>query len=272
MKTKLYVLLTFCFAMFNGQVLLTSNPSLKTTPDPSSVLDISDNNKGVLFPQVALTGVTDKVTVPTPVDALLLYNTNTQRYNYWNETAQKWYKNFDVQDGVDVIELTNNFTSSSTSKTEISSFPSTMPLYALESGTTGWTNLNVNTTINITKANNTNYILAEGMAQLDNTNNSDREFQFAIGVFVDGKLKIVRKFYKFGSATCIWKKFSVSGVFNNLSVGSHTIQIYAANLPKVGATTGYTNITYGGNNVGGSGCTNINDDMAKIFVTAQVTQ
>ena len=46
-----------------------------TSPDPSSILDISATNKGVLFPRVALTGINDNRTVANPAEGLLIYNT-----------------------------------------------------------------------------------------------------------------------------------------------------------------------------------------------------
>lgn len=49
-----------------------------SSPHPSSILDIQSTNKGVLLPKIALQSTSDKNTVPSPANALLLYNTNTQ--------------------------------------------------------------------------------------------------------------------------------------------------------------------------------------------------
>lgn len=65
------------------------------TPDPatSAMLEINSKNKGVLFPSIALTSVTDNVTVPTPANGLIVWNngqgglTDTGFY-YWNNL--KW--------------------------------------------------------------------------------------------------------------------------------------------------------------------------------------
>ncbi|MCT4579989.1 MAG: hypothetical protein N4A35_01115 [Flavobacteriales bacterium] len=46
-------------------------------PDPSAALDISANDKGVLFPRIALTGTNDLVTIASPATSLLIYNTAT---------------------------------------------------------------------------------------------------------------------------------------------------------------------------------------------------
>ena len=46
------------------------------TPNASAALDVRASNKGVLFPQVSLTGLADAATVPAPAPALLVFNTN----------------------------------------------------------------------------------------------------------------------------------------------------------------------------------------------------
>ena len=46
-----------------------------TTPNSSAALDITSSNKGLLPPRVALTGITDVTTIPSPAVGLLIYNT-----------------------------------------------------------------------------------------------------------------------------------------------------------------------------------------------------
>ena len=178
-----------------------------------------------------------------------------------NKSLEKTYED-------SVIDVTRNFVGKSNSKTTITSFPNTMPSFTLGSGTTGWTDLNVSTTITVNKTSNTNLVTVEGMSQINNTEKAS-SFQFAIGIFVDNELKVVRKFNSFSSnSTCVWKKFNVSGVFENLSVGNHSVKVYAYNLPKM--SNNYSNITYGG--AASNSCDNLNEDMARIFITAQVAE
>lgn len=70
-----------------------------TTIAPSAVLDIDSDNKGVLFPRVALTSTTDVATIGSPAEGLTIYNNATAGtapnnvtpgYYYWNGT--KWTK------------------------------------------------------------------------------------------------------------------------------------------------------------------------------------
>jgi hypothetical protein len=46
-------------------------------PDPSAMLEIRADNKGLLIPRVALIDPTDATTIPNPATSLLVYNTNT---------------------------------------------------------------------------------------------------------------------------------------------------------------------------------------------------
>ncbi|MCB0755203.1 MAG: hypothetical protein KDB98_06380, partial [Flavobacteriales bacterium] len=62
--------------------------STGAAPDASSILDISSTNKGVLFPRVA-----DHTTLsPTnnSDDGLIVYDTTTDSYWYWDASANAW--------------------------------------------------------------------------------------------------------------------------------------------------------------------------------------
>lgn len=266
MKKIICAAVILCAFTVKGQILITSKNSTVTKPDPSSVLHISDDKRGLLLPQVGLLNNTDQVTVPTPVNGVLVFNTNTNKTNFW--ANGKWNRNFDVNDGLAIIKRTENFTGSCTKSTIINSFPTSVPLFNLDDNINGWTDLNTTTTIKITKTSNSNYIMAEGMVQINNLNNTYQKFQFAIGIFVNGKLKLASKYTTSSSDfVCNWRKFNLSGVFNDLPIGTHTLAVYGKNLPTI--TNGYDQIVYGGN---AKGCNNINDDMARIHVTAQTTQ
>src|SRR5690554_7682066 len=64
------------------------------TPDKSSQLDVTANDKGILIPRVSLTSTTDTTTITNGnVNSLLVFNTATQNditpgYYYWY--IDKW--------------------------------------------------------------------------------------------------------------------------------------------------------------------------------------
>jgi len=81
--------------LFNFNFLFCQVGIGTTTPDPSSVLDIKSTNKGVLLPGIAVTSLTDHLTIASPANGLLIWNNglgglaDTGLY-YWNN--QKWNK------------------------------------------------------------------------------------------------------------------------------------------------------------------------------------
>ncbi len=90
-NTKRNLLLFICFLTVNfgfAQVGIgTSNP------DPSSILDISSSNKGVLFPRIDLGSLSTSGPIDSPVEGLVVWNTdvangavNTGLF-YWDGTS-----------------------------------------------------------------------------------------------------------------------------------------------------------------------------------------
>jgi len=66
-----------------------------TTPNASAVLDVNSSAKGVLIPQVALTGTTDNSTILNPANSLLIYNTsqiNDVSPGYYYREGTKWLR------------------------------------------------------------------------------------------------------------------------------------------------------------------------------------
>ncbi len=65
-----------------------------TNPVPSSMLDVSSTNKGVIFPRVALNSNTDKATIESPEKGILVYNTGAsglkvEGYMFWDGSEWK---------------------------------------------------------------------------------------------------------------------------------------------------------------------------------------
>lgn len=165
-------------------------------------------------------------------------------------------------------DITRNFSSKSSNAITLSSFPKVSPNFILGSDATCWSYLNTSTQISVDKNKNTSLIEVDGTAQIDNLI-KESPYQFAIGIFIDDELKLVKNFYVNASEKkCNFKKFNIAGVFENLSVGSHVVKVYAYNLPKL--SSNYSNITYGG--AASTSCNNLNEEMARIFLTAQVAE
>jgi len=75
------------------------------SPDNSAVLDLRSGNKGFLLPRVGLQNLTDAVTIASPANGLVVYNTSTGitggiglYYNNGTPASPNWFKMANVND------------------------------------------------------------------------------------------------------------------------------------------------------------------------------
>ncbi|MGV4414802.1 hypothetical protein [Chryseobacterium sp. T1] len=74
MKTKIIIFACLIiFSLSSAQVGINTE-----NPDPSSVLDITSDNKGVLLPRITLTSLSQQLSSSTNATSLLIYNTGSQ--------------------------------------------------------------------------------------------------------------------------------------------------------------------------------------------------
>jgi len=109
MKKNIFTILSIALS----QLVFSQVGIGTTTPDASSLLDLTSTNKGFLPPRVALTSGTDAVTIPNPAKGIVAYNTNTAfaseglYLNTGTSTAPSW-KMLQLQNpGGTVIEYTS---------------------------------------------------------------------------------------------------------------------------------------------------------------------
>src|SRR5690606_37844339 len=84
-------------------------------PNPSTILDIRSNNRGVLFPQVALTDLTDQTTIDSGnVESLMVFNTTDNQnldpgYYYWHDGQwRNFMGNMELPDNIVFWDVINN--------------------------------------------------------------------------------------------------------------------------------------------------------------------
>lgn len=85
-------------------------------PNPSTQLEIKSSNRGILIPQIPLTGKTDQTTISAGnLESLLVYNTNTNAtlnpgYYYWYQDS--WHRlmtEADLPDYIVFCDPVNNY-------------------------------------------------------------------------------------------------------------------------------------------------------------------
>jgi len=83
-------LIEFCILNFAFFINLSAQVAINTTgatADPSAILDVNSTNQGILIPRFT---TTQRNLLPSPATGLLIYNTSTNLFNYYN--GGEWYE------------------------------------------------------------------------------------------------------------------------------------------------------------------------------------
>ena len=273
MKVLIYAII-FIPTLFLSQVVISDKVATPVV-DNSAVLKLDSNDKGLLYPRVALASNTDIVTVPSPQNGYIVFNTNTSAtlpQSLVNFESGKWLATLNkeqVAAKLDVITI-----ASAVSPGNIIITGYSPGVITLGTGTTGWTSLGINESRTFTRVNNSFAFTVEGMTQIDKTTNEF--YEYAIGIFVDDKLEVTRKYHKNAeNFTCSWHKFKLNGLVNNLSLGSHTIKVMAKTFLQP-QTHPRKSIYYGGvahySSSGNPLCDNMSNFMSKIILNTTIVE
>ena len=99
-------------ALFVGNSAMAQVGINTATPNPSSILDIKSNNRGILIPQINLQNNTDQRTIANGnVKSLLVYNSNNtmgEGYYYWDGLV--WQKLLVKADAANAVDASNGLT------------------------------------------------------------------------------------------------------------------------------------------------------------------
>ena len=86
-KKGLLSLLVMLALSLNGTVLYAQSMGISSTlitPDPSSILELRTTSKGMLIPRMA---PADRDAISTPANGLMIYNTESKQFNFYNGSA-----------------------------------------------------------------------------------------------------------------------------------------------------------------------------------------
>jgi hypothetical protein len=82
MKKLFIPIFTFIALFSQTQAQRVAIGAGSPTPHPSSVLDLQATDKGFLIPRIA-----NPSSINSPATGLMVYNTTTNKFNYYNGTA-----------------------------------------------------------------------------------------------------------------------------------------------------------------------------------------
>lgn len=238
------------------------------TVENDLLLKTYSSNKGVLIPNLNIPNLNlaSPVTA-TPALGLLAYNTapGKKGFNFWE--GSKWSEVVDSGNIYSVLGLTISYNTSSSSPIDLTVLSGALNYAENSAPGTIWTEVpGLAKNITISQANNTVFVLTEGMVQANNaTLNSANTYTYAVGIFVDDKLAGVRNYSSNYGRTFQYDFFSINTVFKNLSIGSHTVKMYVTmrvnNYPDATAWK-----------FGGAASPSVNNDMSKINMFITLTE
>lgn len=272
MKQSINIFILIMFpTLFFAQVVMTDKT--QAIIDNSAILKLDSDKKGVLYPRIPLISNTDVTSVPNPQNGNIVFNTNTsptlpQTVTYFDDG--KWNAVYTKEQITSKLDLVSVSSVSSPGSIAITGF--TPGAISLGTGTSGWTSLGITDTKTFSRTKNSLAFTIEGMTQLDKSTN--QFYEYAIGIFVDDKLVVVRKYHKQAeSFTCSWHKFILNGVVNDLSIGSHTIKVMARNISST-TNSSTQQIVYGGvaRYENGTPCDNMSKFLSKISLSTTVVE
>lgn len=264
-KSMLLIALS-CATIGYGQIGISDNA---ITMSPSEILKVESSNKGVLIPGVFLEDLNLPNPISNPAPSLAVFNTNKDIgeglylwiNNRWDPLVDS--RNVYAYAGIvrtEMVESTAGITDSSVNGAAtytIGESPSAHDWQLIPG---------MSKTIDIVSANNNVSVSVGGLVQAD-TNSDQQTYSYAIGIFVDGKLAAVRNFILSGSTTCLYSDFNVFMTASNLSVDSHTIEVYETyrvDLNNKGKALRF------GEKV--ASCNNISTDMSRSLMHIQISE
>ena len=105
MKTKILLVITLALTFnlsINAQVGIGT-----TSPDPSSILDISSTTQGMLAPRMT---TTERTAITTPANSLLVYDTTVKAFFYYDTLSTSWVQLNSGSDKRDNFKLVKSAT------------------------------------------------------------------------------------------------------------------------------------------------------------------
>lgn len=273
---KKYFILPFILAtiLANAQIGIGNNPTDLTTSD---ALKISSPNKGILIPNVSLQNAVAPATglapIGTTTEPLLVYNNNPQTIKGFYVWKNGWSPLLNSNNVTAFLGLINSTTVVSNANS-IDNTQDGQNSYAFDEAPTvhGWKlipGLSKNVTVN--SPNNNVTVNVNGIMQITlpaSNQTSTYSNSFAVAIFVDNKLKIVRNFI-LSATQCTYTDFSIMGILQNLSVGNHNIAVYETYRANVTSTNVNANLNFGSK---ASVCSNLSDDMGRSTMNIQITE
>ena len=104
MKSKFYFIFLLAALVMLSKLIFAQGVAVnedESNPDPSAILHIQSLDKGLLIPRMADTYIAD---IASPADGLLIYNTSTKEFMYYDGALGIWKSIGGSSDGFRIID------------------------------------------------------------------------------------------------------------------------------------------------------------------------
>lgn len=248
-----------------------------SNPDGSAILDLVSGNKGFMLPKVSLnsSNVSDySFMISQPTVSLMVYNTNAsfpggKGLYYWD--GAKWVFYFSSANINLLLGITKYYSKIYNTGVSTSNYPAdATSVNSFVNGSmlaSPWVEITDSSPFSfvIDRPVNSTVVTFTGMLQLNNATSSSESVTYGLGIFVDDQLISSKSATMNVDNTCAFREFTITGLVNNLSAGTHNLKLAVMNRSS---TTNGT-INYGQK---GASCSNISNDEAKISAIVLVNQ
>lgn len=243
------------------------------SPNASAILDLVASNKGIMLPQIALNqnNVSDASFMATaPTTSLLVYNTNAlfpggKGLYYWD--GSKWIFFFNSANINLLLGITKYYSKIYPGGASISTYPGESPYSNNTALVSPWVKVPETNDFDIVidRPENSTVITFTGMVQVD-TQSAGANVNYGLGIFVDNKLVTSKAVSLNGDLKCPFQEFTITGVLDDLTVGTHKITLGVANRT---GNVGTQSTNYGKK---ADGCENLTNDEAQISAIVVINQ
>ncbi|MCD0477388.1 hypothetical protein LPB90_02895 [Chryseobacterium sp. LC2016-29] len=248
-----------------------------SNPEGSAILDLVSGNKGFMLPKVSLnsSNVSDySFMISQPTVSLMVYNTNAsfpggKGLYYWD--GAKWVFYFSSANINLLLGITKYYSKIYNTGVSTSNYPAdATSVNSFVNGSmlaSPWVEITDSSPFSfvIDRPVNSTVVTFTGMLQLNNATSSSESVTYGLGIFVDDQLISSKSATMNVDNTCAFREFTITGLVNNLSAGTHNLKLAVMN--RSSTTTG--SINYGQK---GASCSNISNDEAKISAIVLVNQ
>ncbi|MGQ1928250.1 hypothetical protein [Ornithobacterium rhinotracheale] len=241
-KKLLFLPIALLFFNLKGQVGIGTNDF-----STSEAVKIESSNRGILLPRFTIPDPPNRIApAKDPKQYMIAFNKNPEKkdenglfYTYKKDNGFMAWRSIIDENTINskLLPVKHSYSLSSEYADQPAGLGRPDPYnIGEETSAHKWVLIpGLEKTINITSKENNSTILVEGIVQADNGTYNHSSNSFAVGLFIDGRLKTTRTYIVDASYNrpCGYKVFNLKSNVYDLEPGNHKISVYAITRNKL---------------------------------------